>query len=101
MLGLIERGGKVVLRLIRNAKEENMVPFIQDFLPDGSRIVTDEHAAYLNLGRIYTHETVNHSVKCYVNGTAHTYTIENFWSVLKRGINGIYHQVSEKHLERI
>lgn len=100
VLGLVERGGKVVLRLVPNAKEENMVPFIQDFLPDGSHIITDEHVSYSNLGKIYTHETVTHSLRVYVNGNAHTNTIENFWSVLKRGINGIYHQVSEKHLER-
>lgn len=100
VLGLVERGGKIVLRHVPNAKEENMVPFIQDFLPDGSHIITDEHTSYQNLGKIYTHETVTHSLRVYVVGHAHTNTIENFWSVLKRGINGIYHQVSEKHLER-
>lgn len=100
VIGLVERGGKVVLKHVPNAKEENMVPFIKKHLPEGSTIFTDEHTSYSGLGRIYTHDTVNHSVKLYVNGNVHTNTIENFWSVLKRGINGIYHQVSEKHLER-
>ena len=48
--------------------------------------------------KYYTHQTVNHSLKIYVDGEVHTNTIENFWSVLKRGLYGIYHQVSDKHL---
>lgn len=61
---------------------------------------TDEHKSYSNLKTFYNHNTVNHSLKVYVDGDSHTNTIENFWSVLKRGIYGIYHQVSDKHLER-
>lgn len=55
--------------------------------------------AYKGLNKVYTHDTVNHSVKVYVVGNTHTNTIENFWSVLKRGLYGVYHQVSDKHLE--
>ena len=55
---------------------------------------------YQSLGKIFTHKTVVHSASQYVVGNCHTNTIENFWSTLKRGINGIYHHVSEKHLER-
>jgi transposase-like protein len=67
---------------------------------DGTRLITDEHNSYKPLHKIYQHETVTHSLKVYVIGDVHTNTIENFWSVLKRGLYGIYHQVSEKHLER-
>ncbi len=56
--------------------------------------------SYNKLGKNYQHSTINHSVKIYVNGDVHTNSIENFWSVLKRGIYGIYHSVSEKHLDR-
>lgn len=100
VLGIVERNGKVVLKFVPNAKEENMVPFIQDFVPECSRIITDEHTSYSNLKKIYTHNTVTHSLRIYVQGDSHTNTIENFWSVLKRGLYGIYHQVSDKHLER-
>ena len=48
----------------------------------------------------YTHDSVKHALSIYVEGSVHTNTIENFWSILKRGLYGIYHQVSEKHLER-
>ncbi len=100
VLGAIERDGKVVLKYVPNASEENMVPFIQRYVSVGAKIYTDEFRSYNKLGRNYQHGTINHSVRIYVNGDIHTNSIENFWSVLKRGIYGIYHSVSEKHLDR-
>ncbi|HTA62002.1 MAG TPA: IS1595 family transposase, partial [Bacteroidia bacterium] len=100
VVGIIERGGKVVLKFVPNATAENMVPFIQNHVPSGAHIVTDEHTSYSQLNKIYTHNTVTHSLRVYVQGNTHTNTIENFWSILKRGLYGIYHQVSDKHLER-
>src|SRR5262249_2923243 len=100
VLGVIERGGKVVLKFVPNATEENMVPFVKQYVNLGAKLYTDEFKSYRKLGRDYIHETINHSLKLYVNGDIHTNTIENFWSVLKRGLYGIYHSVSEKHLER-
>lgn len=99
VLGLIERKGKVILKFVPKESQNNMVDFVTKHLPAGSTIHTDEHKGYRGLKKIYTHETVNHSLKVYVLGKVHTNTIENFWSVLKRGLYGIYHQVSEKHLE--
>jgi transposase-like protein len=63
-------------------------------------IHSDEHAAYKGLSKHYNHETVSHSSGEYVRGAVHTNGIENFWSLFKRGLNGIYHQVSPKHLDR-
>lgn len=100
VVGVIERSGKVILKHIPAATTENMVGFIKQHVPEGATIFTDEHQAYRNLGKIYTHDTINHSIKLYVDGEVHTNTIENFWSILKRGIYGIYHNVSEKHLDR-
>ncbi len=100
VIGIIERHGKIVLRHVPTETSNNMVSFIQDYVPSGSRIVTDEHLGYSELNKIYTHETVNHSLRIYVEGEKHTNTIENFWSLLKRGLYGIYHQVSDKHLDR-
>lgn len=100
VLGVIERDGRVVLKYIPNATEENMVPFIEQYVPAGSRVITDEFRSYNKLGRDYVHQTINHTLQIYVQGDVHTNTIENFWSVLKRGLYGIYHSVSEKHLDR-
>lgn len=99
VVGMVERGGKVVVKLIPNAKAENMVPFIQDNVEQGTHVCTDEHTSYSQLHRLYSHSTVTHSLRVYKVGNTHTNTIENFWSVLKRGLYGIYHQVSERHLE--
>ncbi len=100
VIGIIERNGKVVLKHVPRATKENMVELIHKHVPKGSKIYTDEFAGYSNLGRNYTHDTVKHAFSIYVAGDVHTNTIENFWSVLKRGLYGVYHQVSEKHLER-
>jgi len=69
-------------------------------VPKGSTIYSDEAPVYNHLKRYYTHDNVKHSINVFVEGNVHTNTIENFWSVLKRGLYGVYHQVSEKHLER-
>jgi hypothetical protein len=64
-------------------------------------IYTDEHMPYRTLPKLgFKHTSVNHGVKEFVNGMASTNTAEGFWSHLKRGINGIYHHVSAKHLQR-
>lgn len=100
VLGIIERDGRVILKYIPNATEQNMVPFIEKHVPEGSRVISDEFVSYNKLGGRFVHNTINHSLKIYVSGDIHTNTIENFWSVLKRGLYGIYHSVSEKHLDR-
>lgn len=100
VIGIIERNGKVILKYIPSENETAMLPFIKKHVPQGARIVTDEHYAYKKLGRDYVHDTVNHNIKVYVSGDVHTNTIENFWSVLKRGLYGVYHQVSAKHLDK-
>lgn len=57
------------------------------------------HPSYRYLGDVYAHETVDHA-ECYVDGRAHTNGLENFWSLLKRGLNGTYVSVEPFHLFR-
>lgn len=66
----------------------------------GSRLMTDEHGAYRVLDADYIREQVSHSRGEYVRGAAHTNSIEGFWSIFKRGLLGIYHHASDKHLQR-
>jgi len=75
------------------------LPIIQETVENDSSIMTDEYTAYKDLKFEYSHNTVNHGAKEYVNQMAHTNGIENFWSHLKRGIDGIYHWVSKEHLQ--
>src|SRR5205823_13669778 len=68
-------------------------------LPE-SAVYTDTYVGYNDLGRKgFIHKRVNHVRRVYVSGDVHTNTIEGFWSLLKRGISGVYHGVSTKHLQ--
>lgn len=100
VIGIIERNGKVALRHVDGESTQNMVDFVTTHVPHKSTVYSDEAPAYNQLKRFYTHKNVKHALNIYVDGSVHTNTIENFWSVLKRGLYGIYHQVSDKHLER-
>ena len=63
--------------------------------------MTDDAGQYRPIGKEFaSHETVNHGIEEYVRGNAHSNTVEGFFSILKRGVTGIYHHVSEAHLSR-
>ena len=67
----------------------------------GSQLYTDDHMVFNGLdGLFYRHETVNHSAGEYARGAASTNSIESVWAVLKRGLHGVYHHASKKHLFR-
>lgn len=100
VIGIVERKGKIMLRVVQSSKAEDLLPIINNVLPKGSSIMTDESGSYFQLKYNYIHKTVNHSAKIWVKGNAHTNTIENFHNIIKRGLMGIYHQMSEKHLQR-
>nr|WP_321229578.1 IS1595 family transposase [uncultured Psychroserpens sp.] len=100
VIGIIERDGKVALRYVSGETTQNMVDFVTTHVPKDATIYSDEAPAYHQLKKYYTHDNVKHALNIYVEGNVHTNTIESFWSVLKRGLYGVYHQVSDKHLER-
>ena len=100
VLGMIQTGGQVRTAVVPNTQAKTIKPVIENMVNDGSIIVTDEWHAYKGLANNYAHVVVNHKENEYVRGAFHTNGIENFWSLLKRGIYGIYHQVSPKHLHR-
>tara|TARA_R100000935_G_scaffold13736_5_gene27653 strand:- start:80730 stop:81665 length:936 start_codon:yes stop_codon:yes gene_type:complete len=100
VVGFIERGGDVVLKKVPRAVNYEVQPLIDIHVKHGAKVNTDESHIYKSLKINYTHDTVVHSAKEYVVGNTHTNTIENFWSVLKRGLYGVYHHVSDKHFER-
>lgn len=99
VLGMKERNGNVIAVVVPNRNKETILPIIQETVENDSTVMTDEYTAYKDLKFEYSHNTVNHGAKEYVNQMAHTNGIENFWSHLKRGIDGIYHWVSKEHLQ--
>ncbi len=98
VLGMLERGGRVRASVIKDRSKVQLEPALKANVEDGSRIITDEYSVYPFVSHQYIHEVVNHAVE-YVNGHIHTNGIENFWSLLKRGINGTYVAVEPFHLD--
>ncbi len=99
VLGMRERGGNVKAIVVTDRQKETILPIIHESVAPNSTIMTDEYSAYNDLKENFEHFTVNHSAKQFVNEMAHTNGIENFWSHLKRGIDGIYHSISKEHLQ--
>ncbi len=99
--GIVERGGDVRMSQIARTDRKTLHAFIRKFAHDKTKtICTDEWPAYNGIGDHNTkHKKVNHQKKQWVRGIAHTNTIENIWSLLKRSIVGSYHKVSKKHLD--
>ena len=100
VFGIVEREGKVVARVTSDVKARTLMPIIRDQVTSLAVISTDEMRSYHGLARAgYAHSTVNHAAKVYVSGNVHTNTIEGFWSLIKRGIGGVYHAVSPRFLQ--
>jgi transposase-like protein len=101
VLGMRERGGRTIAMPVEDVNTANLHRAIHTHIEPGSTLHTDEHAAYMGLGGLFfRRETVNHSTGEYVRGMVHTNSIESVWAVLKRGLHGVYHKASEKHLGR-
>ncbi len=98
VIGVVERGGKVTATILPNTTVPTMHKFIYENVKSASTIYSDEHSGYIGLIG-YKHLSVKHHAGEYVKGTAHTNTIEGFWSLVKRGIDGVYHAVSPKYLQ--
>lgn len=99
VFGMVERGGKLNAKVVPNTNcstlTKETVRFVKDAL-----VYTDEWWGYRSIKRLFQHEIVNHKSKEYVRDNIYTNTIEGFWSLLKRGIIGIYHFTSKQHLQR-
>lgn len=98
--GAVQRHGKVVTRVIPDRKNETLLGVMVETVKKDSVMVSDEYYHPNMLTPLYKHVVIQHKIEEYVRGAFHTNTIEGFWSILKRGIYGIYHNVSPKHLQR-
>lgn len=96
---MVERGGKLNAKLVQDVGIRTLTSEIVSCVKDAT-IYSDEWLGYNALKRIYDHQFIKHGKGQYVKGRVHTNTIEGFWSILKRGIIGIYHFTSVKHLQK-
>lgn len=100
VFGAVQREGKVVTKIVPDTKAESLIAAVKENVQEGSIMVSDDNLSYRTLNKSYKHVAVNHSQEEYVRGAAHTNTLEGFWNLLKKQINGIHHSVSPKHLQR-
>jgi transposase-like protein len=99
VMGILERGGKVRTHVLGRRVGKQMKEIIENSVMPGTWVVTDEFQGYQGLSSDYTHLVINH-LERYVQGNVHTQGIENFWSLLKRGLGGTYVAVEPFHLFR-
>jgi transposase-like protein len=97
--GILERGGRVVAGVVTDTKRRTLQPNIRELVEPGVSLYTDALMSYEGLEDKYLHETIDHARE-YVNGDCHTNGMENFWSLLKRGLNGTYVSVMPWQLFR-
>jgi transposase-like protein len=97
----VERQGEIRRRIVPNVTQETIGEAIREEVDRSARLVTDEFSAYQKIGKEYaSHDTVCHATKEYVRGDVHTNTAESSHALVKRGIAGIYHNVSQEYLHR-
>jgi len=105
VVGMVERStnkrvGRVVARVAPDTQKQTLRRMVKEYVLPKSTIFTDEYSSYDGLEHCgYAHKRIRHSAKVYVSGDVHTNTIEGFWSTVKRGIGGVYHNVSAKYLQ--
>jgi transposase len=105
VIGMVERNskrgiGRVKALATPDVTTERVLGMVHEYLLPKTTVFTDEYKIYDRVGgRVYEHKRINHASKVYVVGDVHTNTIEGFWSLVKRGIGGVYHQVSQKYLQ--
>jgi len=108
IIGIIQRGGKVVARVIPGVTADELTSVIKRHVVPGSVIYTDEYPSYERSKTLkdrdgkplrYKHYQIRHKDNVYVNGDIHTNSIDGFWSPIKRGIGGVYHSVSPEYLQ--
>jgi transposase-like protein len=99
VMGLLERNGKVRAKVIGDTTRETLHAEVKEHVEAGAEVHTDQFGAYRGLEQDYIHNVINHAER-YVDGNVHTCNIDNFWSLLKRGIKGTYVSVEPFHLFR-
>ena len=108
VVGVVERKGRVIARATRDAQRETLHGMVKEYILPESTVYTDEYVSYDGITELkdgeqkpfgYRHRRINHSAGVYVIGDIHTQTVDGFWSLIKRGIGGVYHSVSQKYLQ--
>jgi transposase len=101
VVGIVQRNGMAIAKTIPSATAKELVGYIRKHVVPGATVYTDQLNSYntVGKGRRYNHRRIKHSSGEYVRGDIHTNSVEGLWSLIKRGIGGVYHQVSPEYLQ--
>src|SRR5437667_232432 len=99
VMGIVQRGGEVRTMVVDDRKKKTLQAEVREHVEAGAALYSDDLKSYEGLEGQYAHKVINHAV-AYVEGAVHTNTLENFWSLLKRGLHGTYVSVEPFHLFR-
>jgi transposase-like protein len=100
VVGMRERGGRTKAKTVKSVDALTLHATVTENVEVGSMLHTDEHTGYQGLGFTYDHSTINHGAGEYARAGVSTNGIESVWAVLKRGLHGVYHHASPKHISR-
>jgi transposase-like protein len=101
VVGMMERKGKVIAKVVPGVTQNVLQPLVIQHVNKEATLISDNFWGYRGLDKNFAqHEIINHTYDEYVRGNVHTNSIEGFWAIFKRGIYGIYHFASPKHLQR-
>ena len=101
MVTLVERNGRARSRSVATVTGKTLKSALDDHLDRSAHLMTDDLAAYRKPGRGFaSHDVVNHSAGEYVRGDVHTNTVEGFFSLLKRGVNGVFHHIGSQYMDQ-
>lgn len=98
--GILEKAGDITAKVIEDVKFETLFKFAKENVKEGTEFHTDEFKSYSKFHKHFTHKTVNHAKEFVSFEKTSTNGVENFWSLLKRGLKGQYHHISKKYLQK-
>lgn len=101
VVALVERGGRVRSRAVGMVTGETLRRVLDDHIDPSAHLMTDQFPGYKKPGkRFASHQSVNHSAGEYVRGDAHTNTVEGYFSLFKRGVNGVFHHIGRQYMDQ-
>ena len=99
VMGMVERGGRIRTRVVKNDSGTNLLPLVRDNVSKDATVMSDQLRAYNALPAMgYDHRSINHQ-RAWVTGHVHTNTIEGFWSIFKSGVRGVYRSVGKQYVQ--
>lgn len=99
-IAAVQRQGRVRAKVVKNLRKSTVTAFVIETVKPNSTLYTDEFLSYKGMGKLgYDHQQIEHNARIYVRGDVHTNNIEGFWSLVKRGIDGVYYKVNREYLQ--